>query len=466
MGKMKHGKILGIVIAIIILISILYMCYVRVLQKDPNDIFQKYVYLDNNGTTPPHFEAIKKMQEYSRLGNISSAYAHTAKNEIEKVNIQIGKAVGSVYFHPVVVVHTSGASESNSLFLRGVVDAYWINQSKKDLLPHLIISSIEHKTSIECAKHLAKLDRAEITFISPRINGIIDPMEVAYAIRPNTIGISVMHVNNETGAINDIESISKIASVHKIPYHIDIAQSFGKIPISWTRISGIIALSISFHKLYGPTGVGALILSENLAQILQQVPQICGTQNSGLRGGTENIAGIIGAGEAVRISMINRMQKNMRILQMKIRLIQFLNDNFNIQKYEDYAGKPDQYDPFRFVGENHEKPIVVFLGPTDFLGLPDLKKSASNTLLISFIRVASLKNHFCNIMIKKKLFDEGVIVSIGSACNTSDEKPSHILESIKAPYIVRCGVIRISLGDYNTSKDIKKFEQAIVKLFS
>jgi len=431
------------------------------------NIFKDYVYLDNNGTTPPHASVIKKMSENAFLGNASSTYGNAAREEIAKTNNWICRAleIGNKDTQPVII-YTSGASESNNLFLRGVVDFYWLMEAKKgndhSSIPNIILSDVEHKTSIECAKQLASLQRAEVTFIAPRVNGTIDPMEIAYAIKPNTVGISIMHVNNETGAINDVAQIAKIAASRGIPFHTDIAQSFGKIYHEICNpFANTVAMSISFHKLYGPVGVGALVVSRSMAEILANVPQICGNQNYGLRGGTENVAGIVGAGEAIKLSTFGRIIKNAELLGFKKHIINFIQSNFIVQKYEEYAGKPEQYDPF--TQSVRRRPIVIFLGPVDFSGFPDLENSAPNTLLISFVRQIPLRDHFCNIILKEKLLEEGIIVSIGSACNTTEGQPSHVLTAMKAPYIVRCGVIRISFGDYNTLTDIKKFEQALLK---
>jgi cysteine desulfurase len=433
---------------IIVLLIILFYFYFR--EKQETNVFERYTYLDNNSTTPLHPDVKRRMESSMYLGNASSGYAHEAKKIISETTAEILTAL-KLEGSKNTVIYTSCASESNNLFFRSLVDFYHLH--KDGNLPHILISSIEHKTSIDCIHQLLALGSIEATFIDPKPDGTIDPMEVAYAIKDNTICISVMHVNNETGAINDIYKISQIAKSRGIPLHVDIVQSFGKLPID---VIGDVAFSISFHKLRGPSGVGALVMSNSIASKIRETPQICGTQNNNLRGGTENISGIAGAGESIKIAEDRKAQK---MLHLKNMLVSFLVKHFEIQKYTDYVGKPESYDPFPVPTG---KFAVVFLGPTNAAGLPDNSRVSPNTLCLSFINIAPLSNHFCNIAFKQRLLQENIIVSIGSACNKSS--PSHVLMAMKAPYIIRSGMIRISLGDQNDENDIKKICDCLYKL--
>jgi cysteine sulfinate desulfinase/cysteine desulfurase-like protein len=417
------------------------------------------IYLDNNATTYPHPEVGTAMRACSRLGNASSPYAETAQKIIHAAREDILQRAG-VQPHTHEVIFTSGASESNNLFLRGIVDAYHlgrIQQGKDDSssqLPHLILSAVEHKTSIECAKQLAALGRAEITLLPVRSDGRVDPLTLAYAIQPHTVAISIMHVNNETGAINDIDQIARIAQAHNIALHVDAVQSFAKFPLSLCpRVrNSLAAISVSFHKVYGPTGIGALIISERMTPLLQKGVQICGSQNREIRGGTDNLAGIAGAAVAMRITMVDRTTKNFLLQNMRRWLIEHLRQRYTLGSFENYVG---QDDTFEYPGPHDGGITVVFLGPVDEAGLPHQELSAPGTLLVSFVKHRPMREHFCNIVLQRDLRDEGVLVSIGSACNSGTS--SHVLHALRAPYIIRCGVVRISMGDYNTVTEMKRF---------
>jgi cysteine sulfinate desulfinase/cysteine desulfurase-like protein len=218
---------------------------------------------------------------------------------------------------------------------------------------------------------------------------------------------------------------------------------------------GIDAISVSFHKLYGPTGIGALVVSPRMAAIVKLAPQIFGSQNGQMRGGTENIAAIAGANEAMRITWRDRDQKNQHLLNMKGTIVNNLSQYFNIGLYENYAGKPELHEATPRASANWPGEIV-FLGPVQADGTPH-QMAAINTISVSFVKYGSLQNHFCNMKLRNDLLQKNCIISLGSACNSSSSAPNSVLMAIRAPYIIRCGVIRISLGDYNTMDECSNF---------
>jgi cysteine desulfurase len=403
---------------------------------------RKPLYFDNNGTTKPHPETIKAMTNAFQMGNASTAYATEAKDTLKKCKDLIQKWVQS----PSVVVFTSGASESNNLIIRSMVDKWWLEKQSK---PHIVISAIEHKTSISCCQELERLNRADFTTVEPTPEGFIEPQTVRTAIRLNTCLVSIMHSNNELGSINDIKTIAQICQSAKVPFHTDATQSFGKnsIPMDdW----GISALSASFHKLHGPPGLGVLVLDPYLVQS-GFPPQISGTQNFGIRGGTENMPAIAGALKTMEITFKNRSKKN-QAMQKKVAIIKdCLKKHYTEQSFREYVGKSDNYSP---LGAKDSPLNIVFLTP---------QNAIPNTLMFSITKNGPKNQHFCNVTLKKDLMDDGAIVSIGSACNTSSSGPSHVLMAIKAPYIIRCGVIRVSLSDYTTEKECKELCKKLVK---
>jgi cysteine desulfurase len=464
-------------VAISIVILLLGIWLVGAQMRSVN-VFTDYIYLDNNGTTPTYPDVYKAMRIASGLGNAASLYADDARavNIIAEARLlsQLGGA--QTASHGYKVIWTSGATESNNLYLRSMVDAYYMRaaitaQTTKQTdplslqaaatpsIPHIIISSIEHKSNIDTINQLTLLGRITASLIDPQPDGTINPMEVAYAIQPATIAISIMHVNNEIGSINNIFAIANIANARGVPFHSDIVQSIGKgrIPLVG-RTAHIDAVSVSFHKLYGPMGIGALVVSPQVAAIIGQAPQMPGSQNDGLRGGTDNIAGIAGADIAMQFTFNNICAKNKHLHSMKTYILNYLAKNFHQGKLTSYIGQSDEFSPLMatnpYVDGNSTGKLAW---PGEILILGNPYKTTFNTILVSFIKYGALNSHFCNVKLKDDLLRQGIIISVGSACNSASRQPSHVLRALKLPYIVRCGVIRISLGNYNTLRECAIF---------
>jgi len=458
-------------VATLILIFILVLAYLCLRATGSSNVYDK-IYFDNNSTTPPHREVVKMMADSAYLGNASASYSFAAQMKLDELRDRVLTWCGAPKEKYQAVI-TSGASESNNLIIRGIVDGF--KSSNRGVAagqtPHLIMSSIEHKTSIDCAKSLADSGRASVTFIAPNIYGQVNPADVAAAIRPNTALISIMHANNELGTINDVKAIADIARTAGVPFHTDAVQTFGKTPL-YMNDRGISSASMSFHKMAGPMGLGMLIIDRSLAANV--VPQIAGSQNEHLRGGTENVPAIAAAGVAMDLTLAKRAEKNSKLEKMKKIIISELSDTFVIQNYNKYAHKTDD-EALAMV--KAESPLVdknkalIILGPVDDLGHPDINTTLPNTLLLSVVNlpggatgVGDAYQRFCNVKLKSDLAADGVFISIGSACLTSLQGPSHVLKAIDAPYIIRCGVVRISLGDFNTEAQcyefVKKFARA------
>jgi len=436
----------GVFLAVCLVV--LFMVY-RLIRENNKGVFSK-LYFDNNGTTEPRVEVLDAMREAAYMGNPSSDYSDVAANKITELKKEIHDWTDTnPETHEIII--NSGASEGNNFIIRSTIE-----KNTRIEKPHIIISATEHKTSIGCVDQLVKQNRATATYIAPNAYGQISAKDVADAITPETVLITIMHANNEIGNKNDLYLIGMEAEKHGILFHSDVVQTFGKykIPMNSYNLS---AITMSFHKMYGPNGIGIIVLKKSPITNLEA--QISGSQNNALRGGTENMQAIAGAAEAMRLTLSDRPQKNEKLRAMKKQIVDCLQENFNIDKFENYFGLSDDAIPF-VAGP---KPFsVVFLGPVSGSGLPiELEPntdsragSLPNTLLVSFLKVPQsgqpeYKN-FCNLKLKKELKKQGVIVSIGSACNTKETGPSHVLRAIRAPYIIRCGVIRITLGDNNT----------------
>jgi cysteine desulfurase len=451
--------------AALLILLVLVLAY---FSNTRTNVFKKYAYFDYNGTTPPLPQVTKKMYNNALLGNPSGIYASAAKTAVSEARNAIASHITSDGETPeqlldrFYVVFNSGASEGNNMVIRSIV----MQNRTGPEPPHVVISAVEHKTSIDCAKQLQEEGLATITFVEPAADGTIDPASVAVAIKPETVLVSIMHFNNETGAINDISAIGQAVRAMSanlgryIPFHSDVVQSIGKMHIPIEKYN-IDAITMSFHKMYGPAGLGALVIRKTLAKDLPA--QIAGTQNYGLRGGTENTAAISAIPESINTTLSHRHDKNIRLRKFKkyIEASLLSMNGAKLGNYSQYYGMSDDYDPFSNVTAKPEFDIV-FIGPTQSDGLPDPERTSPNTLTFAIVKHAPVGKHFCNIELRDSLFSEHrVVVSIGSACSTSSTSGSHVLTSMKAPYIIRCGVIRISFGDTTSMSDVRKLAFAL-----
>jgi cysteine desulfurase len=431
-----------ITVLLIIIIWELVKNVVHTFKMRYTNPFQDYIYMDANATTPMLPAALELYNKTAYLGNASSQYAKNI-GDIPKI-FNNAKYLISKWLDiddSYKLIWNSGASEGNNFIIRACAD------SNYGVVPHIITSSIEHKTSLECLEQLRSAGRIQYSMVSPNYQGIIDPVEIANHIKPNTRLITIMHVNNELGTINPISQIGAIAKHNNILFHVDAVQSFGKDRIH-VQAWNIDALTASMHKVYGPQGVGLMILSSRF----DKSAQICGSQFDGIRGGTENIPGIAAATLSLQNTWQDRSDKNDRLHKYKLAIVSALDHEFGLLPYSEFCGKPDS---FRY-GETYSIKAIV-LGETDpVYNYPSLNTSPS-TLLISFIKTGNYSDEYkiCNINLKQALFDRKIIISIGSACNTTSTSPSHVLKAIKAPYIVRSGTVRISMSDLTTENDVK-----------
>jgi cysteine desulfurase len=230
------------------------------------------------------------------------------------------------------VIFTSGASEANCFMLRSCAEAYWRQTGK---IGHMIISAIEHKSLLECAEQLAKNERISLTMLKPDQFGFIGHETLKAAMRADTCLVSVMTANNETGAINNIKVLGAIAHSANVPFHTDATQSYGKFGMA-PNLMNVDAFTISFHKLHGPTGIGALIIKDDLWTGYSMQPMICGSQNDHMRGGTENIIGIAAARIAFARNFTSRSNKNAKLLALKNMLIDGIRAKMHTVTYLEY----------------------------------------------------------------------------------------------------------------------------------
>jgi cysteine desulfurase len=388
------------------------------------------------------------MMRNAHLGNPSGHYAERAKKALQESKDSLFDLL-SLDPSSYTVIWNSGASEGNNHVLRGFAE--FCAQSNEK--PHFILSAIEHHTSLACAKYLESRDLITLTLAKPNSEGVYDPVTLNNLITPNTRLVSIMHTNNEICAVNPIEEICNAIKLNRkdIFIHVDCVQSFGKeiLPMAQWKCD---AITVSFHKIGGPQGLGALIIRNDFAKKL--VPLVFGTQSNGLRGGTENTCAISAIPETLAITFKNREVKTARLLEFKNSIVDALAEFYKVGNYSDYYGKPDNYVP--------SQSEIVFLGPTNPGNfLPDNERSSPTTISLVCVK-NSLHNHFCNLKLRKYLLDRNIVISTGSACATDATYLNHVLEDIMAPFIIRCGVVRISLGDRTTSQDVSKLIKHLI----
>jgi cysteine desulfurase len=256
-----------------------------------------------------------------------------------------------------------------------------------------------------------------------------------------------MFSNNEIGSINNIKEIGEIAHKHNIPLHTDAVQSFGKYKIN-LPINNIDAISVSFHKFYSPKGIGMIIINNDFINGYNLESIINGTQQNGLRGGTENVACIAGAIAGMVCNFDNRINKNKKLLEFRNYILDTINKHIEVVYYDIYMANLDKY--------NKKDYFIVLFGPHR----NNKKDYVENTILISIV---SNNKKICNINIKNDLEKYGVIVSIGSACATNSKHASHVLTEMGVSDVIKRGTIRVSLGDNNTLNEAKKFIPLLLK---
>lgn len=399
------------------------------------------LYFDTAATTMMSQAVRDAMLYWCNKGNPSSDHKHAMEfhSMREKFENEIAlhaKVKSSDYYF----IWTSGASESNCTIIQSVVDAYTLY---KHTMPHIIVSSVEHKSIMECVKYLEAMNKIELTIVDVDHNGTVIIDKLKSSLKSNTALVCIQSANNETGACNDLITISKICHEyvdqnkvnHQIPIHVDAVQSFGKKGINGHLID---SFSISFHKFGGPPGVGCLVIFKEFYDGYDLKPIIHGTQNAGKRGGTENVPGIGASFAATKINFSDREAKNKHLANSRNYLIRSLArfKEFHLMSYK------------RYLCEKPELALVVIASNV----------CMSHIILLSFV---DSKKRICNTKIRKWLSSNNVYISVGSACNTSSEKASHVMDAINADEFIRAGALRISFDDSVTESSIDQLLIAI-----
>ena len=362
------------------------------------------IYLDNSATTKPHPQVIEAMVSLlqENYGNPSSLHAmgQQAERVITKARRDLAGALG---VKEKEIIFTSGGTEANNMAIKGVVRAYG-NRGR-----HIITSRIEHPSILEVFRELED-EGFRATYLEVDGDGRITPAKLAEDLEPETILVSLFHVNNEIGSINPLPELAQVLSQRgrqRPFFHVDAVQSFGKLPVRPARW-GIDLLSLSGHKIHGPKGVGALYLREGLA-----IPPLIlgGGQERGLRSGTENVAGIGGFGLAALLAEEEREGALPKVAELRKAFLERLKGSGS------RVNSPDNGSPY-----------ILNLSFPGFRGE----------------------------VLVHALAEKGVYVSTGSACSSRARKQSHVLEGLGHYPAEDAGDVRVSNSRWNSLEEAKK----------
>jgi len=362
------------------------------------------IYFDYSATTPVDKRVAEKMMQYmttdGHFGNPASRshkFGWQAEEAVDVARNQIAELVNA---DPREIVFTSGATESNNLAIKGAANFY--NKKGK----HIITCKTEHKAVLDTCRELER-QGFEVTYLDPEDNGLIDLNKLNDAIRDDTVLVSIMHINNEIGVIQDIGEIGEMCRARKIIFHVDAAQSAGKIHIDLQALK-VDLLSISAHKMYGPKGIGALYVRRK-PRIRLEAQTHGGGHERGMRSGTLATHQIVGMGEACRLAKVEIDQDIEHVTKMRDRL---------------------------WAGVNEMEQVFV---NGDF----DKRYPGNLNVSFNFVEGESL------IMALKDL-----AVSSGSACTSASLEPSYVLRALGLNDEMAHSSIRFSFGRFTTTEEI------------
>lgn len=363
------------------------------------------IYLDYNATTPVDKRVLETMLPYftEKFGNASSrthAFGWIAEDAVKTAREQVAKLINCISQE---IIFTSGATEAINLAIKGVWDNYQIKGK------HIITAKTEHKAVLDTCKSLERKG-AEITYLSVDREGLIDLEELKKALKPQTIMVAVMYVNNETGVIQPIQQIADLVHANNSIFMCDATQAVGKINID-VEDEHIDLMCLSAHKIYGPKGVGALYVRRKNPRVTLFPQMDGGGHERGLRSGTLNVTGIVGLGKACEIAQQEMWEDSARISRLRTKLEQHLCDLENV-----------------FVNGS-------------------IKHRLFNVSNITFQGVRS------EMLINKISF---IAVAMGSACTSAIAEPSHVLKAMGLSDEDSYSSIRFSLGRYTNEVEINE----------
>ena len=373
------------------------------------------VYMDYAATTPLDPKVAAKMSGFLTLDGVfanpasSHAPGRAARAAVEEARSHVAALVDA---SPQEIVFTSGATESDNLAIKGLAH---FRQAKGR---HIVTSRIEHKAVLDACKQLEK-EGFHVTWLKPDADGLIQPEAVRAALRPDTVLVTLMHANNELGVLNDIGAIGRVVRAHGAAFHVDAAQSAGKVPIDLQQLD-VDLMSFAAHKVYGPKGMGALYVRRepkvNLEPLIHG-----GGHEQGMRSGTLATHQIVGMGEAFRLAREHLPSEGPRLAGLRERLWQSLQQ---------------------------QVPGVLLNGHAT-QRLPGI-------LNVSFPKVEGESLLYAC---------EGLAVSSGSACNAADREPSYVLRAIGRDDQLAGASLRFSLGRFSTGAEVDRAAALVIEQY-
>ncbi|MCX7922901.1 MAG: cysteine desulfurase NifS [Clostridia bacterium] len=372
----------------------------------------KLIYLDHAATTFVKPEVVETMLPYftHKFGNASSIYTigRESKKAVEEARDKVAMALGA---QSREIFFTGSGTEADNWAIKGVAYA---NKAKGN---HIITTAIEHPAVLNTCQYLES-EGFEVTYLPVDENGLVTPEQVAEAIKPNTILVTIMFANNEIGTIQPISEIGRVTKEKGVYLHVDAVQAVGNVPINVVDMN-IDLLSLSGHKFYGPKGVGALYIRKGV-KVTSFIHG--GHQERGRRASTENVPAIVGLGKAIELATKNLEEYNRKLLTLREKTIEEITKRIPFVKLN---------------GDRHKR-------------LP-----GNINFSFEYIEGESLL-----LMLDMK----GIAASSGSACTSGSLDPSHVLLAIGLPHEIAHGSLRITFGEENTQEDVDYLLDSLVTI--
>jgi cysteine desulfurase len=363
------------------------------------------IYMDNHATTPTDRRVLEAMLPYftEKFGNAASrnhSFGWEAEEAVDKARNQIAALINA---KPKEIIFTSGATESDNLAIKGVVEFY------KDKGNHVITCVTEHKAVLDSCRALERAGKATVTYLPVDRYGMVNPDDVRKATTDKTVLITIMYANNEVGTIHPVSEIGRLAKEKGIVFHCDAVQAVGKIPVDVER-DGIDLLSLSAHKIYGPKGVGAIYVRSKGPRVRITAQMDGGGHERGMRSGTLNVTGIVGLGKACELARAEMSDEGRRLIELRNKL---------------QAGIFERLDE-------------VFLN-----GHPTERLPGNLNLSFAYVEGESLLMGISD-----------VAVSSGSACTSATLEPSYVIKALGTDEELAHSSIRFGLGRFNTEEEV------------
>ncbi len=363
------------------------------------------IYMDNHATTPVDPRVLETMLPYfsEKFGNAASrnhSFGWEAEEAVDRARGQIAQLINA---KPKEIIFTSGATESDNLAIKGVVEFY------KEKGDHIVTCVTEHKAVLDSCRALERAGKAMVTYLPVDKYGMVDPDDVRKALTDRTVLISIMYANNEVGTIHPIAEIGRIAHERGVVFHCDAVQAAGKIPVDVDR-DHIDLLALSAHKIYGPKGVGALYVRAKGPRVRISPQMDGGGHERGMRSGTLNVTGIVGLGKACEVAGAVMAEENRRLLDLRDKL---------------QAGIFERLDE-------------VYLN-----GHPTERLPGNLNVSFAYVEGESLLMGL-----------NDVAVSSGSACTSATLEPSYVIRALGVGDELAHSSIRFGLGRFNTEAEV------------